>query len=137
MKHLPLIVILLATPPAANAHNLIVPRSVQIKCLPAKLLNIVDRTVHHFHHGFARAVSGYRSPAHNRAVHGAHHSLHMRCMALDFEIKGVSPYKLASYAKSIGAGGVGTYGGRSFIHIDTGPKRQWNWSHKHRKHHAI
>jgi uncharacterized protein YcbK (DUF882 family) len=75
-----------------------------------------------------RVISGYRSPPYNeylrrrgRAV--AKNSQHLQGKAIDFLIPGVSNRKLASLARSLSAGGVGSY--PTFVHIDTGPVRSW------------
>lgn len=63
--------------------------------------------------------SGYRTPWHNDAVSGARDSYHMKCMAADFHIPGVSKQKLIAYAMRNGrVGGLGCYPGRKFIHVD-------------------
>jgi hypothetical protein len=79
--------------------------------------------------------SGYRSPAHNRAVSGAKNSLHMRCLALDIKVPGVNKDALASYLRSYPRmGGVGLYAS-NFVHFDAGPRRDWDWRKpRHREH---
>lgn len=63
--------------------------------------------------------SGFRTPWHNYAVRGAKSSYHMKCMAADFFIPGVSKSQLVAYAKRNGViGGLGCYPGRKFIHVD-------------------
>ena len=63
--------------------------------------------------------SGYRTPWHNYDVRGAKNSYHMKCMAADFFIPGVSKQKLIAFArKNALIGGLGCYPGRKFIHID-------------------
>lgn len=75
-----------------------------------------------------RIISGCRSKAHNRRVNGAKRSQHLRCKAADFQVPGISKYKLAAYLKRLpGRGGVGTYCRSGFVHLDVGPKRQWHW----------
>lgn len=72
-------------------------------------------------------VSGCRSRALNRAVGGRKNSYHLRCMAADIQVKGVSPSSLVRLANKMPAiGGVGTYCGRSMVHIDVGPERRWH-----------
>ena len=75
--------------------------------------------------------SSYRAPGYNRGVGGATNSYHMQFKALDLNITGASPGKVAALAKSLRgqtfmnpytkkpfkfAGGVGTY--PNFTHID-------------------
>lgn len=92
--------------------------SVNTLCLsPALRLLIWD-----FEGFFGKKVvmnSGYRTPWHNGAVGGASNSYHVKCMAADFFIPGVSKQKLISYAKRHHLiGGLGCYPGRKFIHVD-------------------
>ena len=73
-------------------------------------------------------VSGCRSYAHNRRIGGARESWHLRCMAADFRVKGISPGTVYRYAATLpGRGGVGSYCHDSFIHLDVGDRREWHW----------
>ena len=80
---------------------------------------------------FGRKVvvsSGYRDPNHNDRVGGADDSFHMKCMAADIFIPGVSKRSLiaAAYRERL-VGGLGCYPGRQFIHIDVRDRpRGWN-----------
>lgn len=77
--------------------------------------------------GFA-LISGYRTPATNRALTGtAKSSLHMRGMALDIRRSDLSTRELRDIARSLRAGGVGYYpqAHNRFVHVDTGPVRYW------------
>jgi len=80
------------------------------------------------HYGKAVNInSGYRTPSYNKKVGGASNSYHMKGMAADIYISGISPQNLAAYAKSIGVKGVGTYRSQGFVHIDTRTsKYYWN-----------
>lgn len=78
-----------------------------------------------------RINSGYRSPAHNASIGGAKNSFHMKGMAADFTIKGLTiPQSISLIEKLISQGkimegGLGTY--KTFIHYDIqGKKRRWN-----------
>ena len=89
------------------------------------------------HYGRVPIVSsGCRSHRHNRRVGGARRSMHLRCMAADFKVAGVSKAELRRYVSTLpGRGGVGTYCGRSIVHLDVGPRRSWYHScRKRRKH---
>lgn len=75
-------------------------------------------------------ISGYRSPvtnnnlrAHSRGV--AKNSYHTKGQAMDFHIEGVALSNVRKAALAMGAGGVGYYPRSNFVHIDTGPVRNW------------
>ena len=77
-------------------------------------------------------TSGYRSPEHNEAVGGARNSYHMRGMALDIAMNGTTWEERLTFVRaafSVGFRGIGLYfpsrDGGEFIHVDTGPQRQW------------
>ena len=71
-------------------------------------------------------LSGYRTPAHNFRLEGAaKQSLHMKGMAADIYIPGLATKVLALMSRYVGAGGVGVYLDKNFIHVDTGSIRQW------------
>lgn len=80
---------------------------------------------------FGRPVeiqSGYRSPARNRAVSGAKHSLHMQGRAADMRVPGVRREKLLAYLRSNRrVGGIGFYMAGGFIHADDGRRREWRY----------
>lgn len=76
-------------------------------------------------------ISGYRSPATNemlRTTRGggvARRSLHMDGRAIDVRLPGIPLADLREVALSLRAGGVGYYPREQFVHIDTGPVRNW------------
>lgn len=81
-------------------------------------------------HGKFRIVSGYRSPATNRALRREGHnvavqSLHMVGKAVDVRLDGVSSRTLRDGALRLARGGVGYYPSSDFIHLDVGPVRSW------------
>lgn len=95
-----------------------------------KLVELIDNIQDRFGAKEVRVVSGYRSLEYNSAVKRrnarvAHNSLHIRGMAMDIALPGVSKHELAQYARSLRAGGVGTYARSGFVHIDVGPVRAW------------
>ncbi len=76
--------------------------------------------------------SGYRSPKTNqmlasRSRNVAKHSYHMKAMAADIAIKGYNSRQLQRIALNLNAGGVGIYRGGNYIHVDSGPVRQWHY----------
>lgn len=75
-------------------------------------------------------LSGYRSPATNAMLRRisrnvARNSYHMRGQAADIRVPGSSAGDVHNVAKSLGAGGVGYYPNRQFVHVDTGDVRHW------------
>ncbi len=73
-------------------------------------------------------LSGYRSPQYNRMLRQnsrgvAKRSYHLKGMAADICLQGVSLRDLQSVACSLKKGGVGRY--RDFVHVDIGPVRSW------------
>jgi uncharacterized protein YcbK (DUF882 family) len=73
-------------------------------------------------------ASGYRTTKTNeilrqRSREVAVNSLHTQGKAIDFNLPGVSNRQLAAKARDICTGGVGVYS--SFVHIDSGARRQW------------
>lgn len=76
-------------------------------------------------------LSGYRSPATNAMLRSrsggvARNSLHMAGQAADLRLKSRSIYQMAKAASACRAGGVGTYRGSNFVHMDCGAVRSWN-----------
>jgi len=75
-----------------------------------------------------KIISGYRSPTYNDFLIGegrnvSKKSLHIKGLAIDFAIDGVSNGELSRIARSLSAGGVGKYS--EFVHIDVGRVRYW------------
>ncbi|HHU77166.1 MAG TPA: DUF882 domain-containing protein [Firmicutes bacterium] len=61
-------------------------------------------------------LSGYRNPAHNKAVGGSPGSQHLLGRAADIVVSGYSVQKLAEISREIGFTGIGIY--NSFVHVD-------------------
>jgi hypothetical protein len=102
-------------------------RQARIDCIPAKLRMLLNTVAWHFGKK-VHIQSGFRSRRHNRRVGGARHSYHLRCQAVDIQVRGVGKYELARFLKKLpGRGGVGTYCNVSTVHIDVGPRRSWHY----------
>ncbi|WP_200974439.1 D-Ala-D-Ala carboxypeptidase family metallohydrolase [Echinicola sp. 20G] len=69
--------------------------------------------------------SGYRSPDHNKAIGGAKNSYHLKGMAADIKVGGITPQGLLETVLrlkdegKIKVGGLGVYD--SFLHFDIRP----------------
>ncbi len=97
---------------------------VRLYDLFARLQGALDKT------DPLRITSGYRTRATNDALRrrtrwAAKNSLHIEGMAADFTLPGTSARTLSRAARSLRMGGVGTYRGASFIHVDVGDVRSW------------
>jgi len=74
--------------------------------------------------GSTTITSAYRSLGYNTVIRGSVGSRHMQFDALDFWCASGSPLEWAAYlreqrAAGVFRGGVGTYVGRGFVHVDT------------------
>ncbi|MQQ09119.1 DUF882 domain-containing protein [Epibacterium sp. SM1979] len=69
--------------------------------------------------------SAYRSPEHNSAVGGATRSQHLKAKAFDVSMANHDPEQFELAARAVGFTGFGFYKRNNFIHIDTGPDREW------------
>jgi uncharacterized protein YcbK (DUF882 family) len=88
--------------------------------------------------GPLEVVCGYRSPQTNamlrRTMSGvAANSFHMYGKAVDLRIPGCPLGTLHRLALNLEAGGVGYYPRSNFIHIDTGPLRNWGQTRSTRR----
>ena len=80
--------------------------------------------------GMMEVICGYRTKATNKMLRKksknvARKSYHMQGRAIDIRAPGTSTAQLRDAAASMQAGGVGYYAKSDFIHLDTGPVRQW------------
>lgn len=69
--------------------------------------------------------SAYRSPAYNRQVGGAEHSMHLQGAAFDISMANHDPERFEAAARETGFTGFGFYPRQNFMHIDIGRARQW------------
>lgn len=75
-------------------------------------------------------ISGYRSPRTNSMLRArsegvARRSYHLRGMAIDLRLPGLSTAGIARTARQLSVGGVGYYDDSDFVHVDVGPVRTW------------
>jgi len=75
-------------------------------------------------------LSGYRSPTTNAMLRSnssgvARNSLHLQGQAADLRLASRSVGQMARAAAACRAGGVGSYSGSNFVHMDCGPVRNW------------
>ena len=99
---------------------------VDNSCISPKLRSVISS----FERKFGKKIvvnSGYRDPIRNIIGGGEDSSYHMRCMAVDFFIPGVSKGSLIAFAmRNDQVGGLGCYPGRGFIHVDVRDRpRRW------------
>ncbi len=111
-----------------SATDLLIQRAdVDTSCFKPELVSMLHDAEKHFGKRIV-VTSGYRDPVHNARVGGAKHSQHLHCNAADIQMVGVSKWDLARYFRSRpDMGGVGTYCSTNSIHVDIGPRRDWNW----------
>jgi uncharacterized protein YcbK (DUF882 family) len=75
-------------------------------------------------------ISGYRSQRTNdmlrrRSSGVAKKSFHIKGMAADLRMKGVSTEQIGNIGQALSSGGVGRYASSNFVHLDSGPIREW------------
>ena len=70
-----------------------------------------------------RINSAYRTAKYNAAIGGVSNSYHVKGMAADVVVSGVSAKRVAQYAETLGCGGIGWYEQKKFVHIDTRKNR--------------
>ncbi|MCC5973810.1 MAG: DUF882 domain-containing protein [Rubellimicrobium sp.] len=75
-------------------------------------------------------LSGYRSPETNAMLRStsngvARNSLHLRGQAADLRLNSRSVAQIARAAAACQGGGVGSYSGSNFVHMDCGDVRVW------------
>lgn len=91
---------------------------VDNSCISPKLRSAIAS----FERRFGKKIvvnSQYRDPIRNIIGGGEDSSYHMRCMAVDFFIPGVTKGQLVAFAlRNEQVGGLGCYPGRNFIHVD-------------------
>jgi uncharacterized protein YcbK (DUF882 family) len=100
-----------------------------------QLVELLDAVEDHFHAHAIDLISAYRSPKRNALLRRQGHrvarnSLHMFGQAADIKIAGVSAPRVRDFALKLAQGGIGYYGSRNFVHLDTGKQRAWGFRPK-------
>jgi len=75
-------------------------------------------------------ISGFRSQRTNDALRRrssgvARKSYHVKGMAMDLRMEGVAVETIANIGTALNSGGVGRYTSSNFVHLDSGPVREW------------
>lgn len=89
--------------------------------LDSKLVVVLDK-IERAHNVSLQILSGYRCPAHNKAVGGVDNSTHTQGLACDFTCPQLDTVAMSLFGHG---GGFKHYKDKHFIHIDVGPKRRW------------
>ena len=84
-------------------------------CILDILRNQIGKPVH--------INSGYRTPTRNKAVNGAKYSYHMRGMAADIRVNGMSAKEVANKLNKIVPAECGIIVYSTWVHIDTRRKK--------------
>jgi uncharacterized protein YcbK (DUF882 family) len=97
------------------------PRTIDILSATHRLLDCSEPL---------KVVSGYRSAKTNamlrrRSKGVALKSYHIKGMAVDVALNTRSVRQISRASLSLGAGGVGKYSRSQFVHLDSGPIRDW------------
>jgi hypothetical protein len=104
------------------------------KCDPILLDTVLVDWLQKLRDHFGKSIhvnSGYRCKTHNASakVGGSPTSHHVKGMAADIRIEGVTPKEVAKYAESIGIQRIGLYD--TFVHIGSDAKKSFWLGHEH------
>jgi uncharacterized protein YcbK (DUF882 family) len=91
-----------------------------------KLLALLEKLREHIGRHPIQVSSAYRCKKWNAEVGGVPESYHTQAMAADIFVEGMSIDNLANAALDCGAGGLGRYYDKEFVHVDVGPRRDWS-----------
>lgn len=103
----------------------------QESAIDARLIELADHLQDHFGADTIEIISGYRSPAFNKALkdtghHVAGESYHTKGLACDIHIDEIPEDRIRDYLRALQLGGVGYYGNLLMVHMDFGPVRFWH-----------
>jgi uncharacterized protein YcbK (DUF882 family) len=121
-----------APPPPAVIDRFLRDRYTQRStAMDPRLLPTVLAAAVYFHADVVEIVSGFRHPKYNVLLRKKGHqvardSQHTFGHAIDFSLPGVPSRRLHTWALAHRLGGVGLYPESGFIHMDTGPARNWS-----------
>jgi uncharacterized protein YcbK (DUF882 family) len=108
-------------------------RTDEVHSIDARLLDLVHRLNQRLGNRHpVHVISGYRSPRTNamlasRSSRVSTTSYHMQGMAIDIRLPGCRLQAVREAALELAGGGVGFYPDErnNFVHLDTGPVRNW------------
>ncbi len=106
-------------------------RTNEMVRMDRRVIDIVSATQYMIGHDRPFSViSGFRSQRTNDALRRrtqgvAKKSYHIKGMAMDLRMNGTSVETIANIGDALGCGGVGRYSTANFVHLDSGPVRQW------------
>jgi len=106
-------------------------RTDEMTRMDPRAIDIVSATQYMIGHDRPFSViSGFRSQRTNDALRGrssgvAKKSYHIKGMAMDLRMKGVDVETIANIGETLNSGGVGRYTTSNFVHLDSGPVRNW------------
>jgi len=92
-----------------------------------ELLEILEKVREHFGKPII-VTSGCRCLKHNHEIGSKDTSQHVRGMAVDFKIKGISPQLIYDYIDSWHDRGLGIYD--TFIHVDVKQTKKRRWDNR-------
>ena len=103
------------------------------KCDPILVDDVLVNWLQKIRDHFGKSVnvnSGYRCKAHNASpkVGGSSGSHHVKGMAADIRVEGITPQEVAKYAESIGIRRIGLYD--NFVHIGSDTKKRFWLGHE-------
>lgn len=98
------------------------------KCDPILVDDVLVNWLQKIRDHFGKSVnvnSGYRCKTHNASpeVGGSPSSHHVKGMAADIRVEGITPQEVAKYAESIGIQRIGLYD--NFVHIGSGTTKKF------------